>query len=194
MTTEYPIFVSSTGQDPAAAIEGIIRVIQPTVGDALYGGQIIRSEILQSTAQGLDANGIPFAGYSPDYAKQKLKKLGKNSPVDLFGPDQHVHMLNTILVKAGGFEVTIGDTPQDIGTPSDLFEIGFYGQESIRAKAHNEGASIRTRLGTGKGKRSKGKSTATIPQRNFFAANQARQDLAAFGIGERMMARAKATP
>jgi hypothetical protein len=190
MTSEYPIFLAANGQDPATSIEGIIRSIQPTIGDALYGGQIIRSEILQSTAQGVDANGTPFVGYSPGYAKQKLKKLGKNSPVDLFGPDQHVHMLNTILVKVGGFEVTIGDSPQDIGTPSDLFEVGFYGQESIRAKVHNEGASIRTRAGSGKSKGS-GKSTATIPQRNFFAANAARLNLVAFGIGERMMARAR---
>lgn len=190
--SSYPIFVGPGGADPAKHILDLAVALRPTVGDALYGGQIIRSRILQRTAQGVDADGSPFAAYSDSYRKRKIGLLGHADTVDLFGPASHTHMLNTMLVKAGGQELGQGATASENATPADLFEVGFYSTESVRAKAHNEGATIRSRSGSAtkaKSSKSTKKTSFTMPRRHFLDANADDLTLVSKGIGERILER-----
>ena len=94
-----------------------------TEADRLYGAQFIRSRILDRTARGVDAEGQSFAPYSKAYAKRKDKAGGRTDQVDLYGLEQHPHMLNAML----GRSTAAG------------FEVGFYGEEATRAEAINEG-------------------------------------------------------
>jgi hypothetical protein len=52
------------GFAPEAMAAAVKRAIQPTVGDMLTAGQIIRANIRERTAQGLDLSGAAFAPYS----------------------------------------------------------------------------------------------------------------------------------
>lgn len=53
-----------------------------TTEDMRELGLLARERILERTAQGVDANGVPFAPYSAGYAKQKAAALG-SGPVNL---------------------------------------------------------------------------------------------------------------
>ena len=127
--------------------------IEFTDADLLFGSQFIRSRILDRTAQGVDANGQPFQAYSAGYAKRKEKAGGRVDQVDLYSVEQHPHMLNAMLGR----------------TNSDGFEVGFYGEEAIRAEANDKG------LGH-------------LPERGFFRANE--EDIA--DVKEAMGARRNA--
>jgi hypothetical protein len=108
------------------------------------------------------------------------------SGVNLFGMGQHTHMLNTIMVRAGGAEAAPSEggafggldfhgafDASENPAPAHQLTIGFSGPEAERAKGHNEG-------------------TGKLPKREFFALNA--EDLAMSGaaIGERMFQRARA--
>ncbi len=117
--------------------------------------------------------GIRFESYAA--AKAAHGAAGGN----LFGMEQHTHMLNMITVRVGGQEIA-GDVP-GFGSEMEAFEgnipaheltVGFYGPEAERAKGHNEG-------------------TDKLPKREFFALNQQDLDLAAQLVAQRMMIRAR---
>lgn len=103
------------------------------------------------------------------------------SVVNLYGMEQHTHMLDTMLVKAGGAEVDmVAGEFMGGGGELDAFEqnvpcyqlaIGFYGPEAARAKGQNEGNS-------------------KTPQREFFALNTEDLQLGERATGQRMMLRA----
>lgn len=224
MPQREPKFTGPGGKDPVEAARELEVAVQPTAGDLLLAGQILRSRIVQRTAQGLDADGAPFAPYStkgPFYfypdggagrtheqrAKQaagRHKKTGKigqrtrlgikydsyaaakaaqgRGNVDLFGLVQHPHMLNAMVVKAGGAEIDQagegffgGGSELDAfgqSTPTSQLHIGFYGEEAERAKGHNEG-------------------TKHLPRRHFFDASADDLKLMSDAMGQRMLARAK---
>jgi hypothetical protein len=93
--------------------------------------------------------------------------------------EQHTHMLDTMMVKAGQYttteDVLEGDaisTASDQVQPAYELAIVFYGPEAERAKGNNEGNRY-------------------VPKREFFGLNA--QDLAIGeqALGERMMARVR---
>lgn len=192
-------FSAPGGQDPAQHFRKVMLAVETTVGDAIEAGSILVARIRERTAQGIDANGMAFPEYSAGYAKQKIARIGSASPVDLFGFQNHPHMLNTILIKAGGAEFPPGAVGEGVeavypGRQIEHFEAGFYGDEAVRARVHNEGGSVRTRLGTGKsGRKPKpgGKASFEMPVRHFWDANAEDIRLMEFAIGERAEARAK---
>jgi hypothetical protein len=117
------------------------------------------------------ATGIKYESYAAAKAAHGVTN------VNLFGMEQHVHMLNTIMVKVGSYAVgPEADLLEGLGgnegiddafgqrEPAHNLELGFYGPESERAKGHNEG-------------------TKRLPKREFFALNAS--DLA---LGERIIA------
>ncbi len=125
------------------------------------------------------AVGIRYESYAA------AKAAHGRTNVDLFGLEQHTHMLNSMIVKAGGSEVDqsastflLDDDTSEINAfaqnqPNSEIRIGFYGEEADRARGNNEG-------------------TKKLPQRNFFALSQQDLDLIGEGIGKRMILRARA--
>ena len=122
--------------------------------------------------------GIKYEGYGA------AKAAHGRATVDLFGLVQHAHMMNAMIVKAGGAEVdqASADFLNDNGSELDAFtrntvcstlHVGFYGEEAERAKGHNEG-------------------TKHLPRRRFFDASADDLKLMTDAMGQRMMARAKA--
>ena len=118
--------------------------------------------------------GIRYASYAA------AKAAHGSAAVDLFGMEQHTHMLNTIKVRAGG--TAVADAGLDFGSefaaeeqnqPCSDFAVGFYGTEADRARGNNEG-------------------TRNSPARRFFALSPEDLQLGAHAIGERMAIRAKA--
>lgn len=102
--------------------------------------------------------------------------------VNLYGMEQHTHMLDTMLVKAGGAELNATADMLFAGAADDMdafqqnvpcyeLQIGFYGPEAARAKGHNEGAR-------------------NLPQRQFFALSPQDLQLGERGVAQRMMIRA----
>ena len=117
--------------------------------------------------------GIRFESYAAAKAAHGV------AGVNLFGMEQHTHMLNTIMVRAGGREE--GGGVPSFGSDMEVFEgntparelsVGFYGPEAERAKGHNDG-------------------TSKLPKREFFALNQQDLDLAEQAVAQRMMIRAR---
>jgi hypothetical protein len=105
------------------------------------------------------------------------------SNVNLFGMEQHPHMLDAMLVKAGGAESSLIDAEFAKGGSSEMnafeanqpctsMQLGFWGDEADRAKGHNEG-------------------TSKLPKREFFALNASDLAWGEKTIGERMAIRAK---
>ncbi len=110
--------------------------------------------------------------YDGGYAEAKAAH--GRSTVDLYGLEQHPHMLDAMLVRAGGMEIGGGmDIATEAAGQCDHLTLGFYGTEAARAKGNNEG-------------------TSHVPARYFFALNS--DDLAAGSemLANRMEARAKA--
>ena len=223
----YATFTGPAGEPAGVAIRREIHALTtPTVGDHLFVGQVFRSRIRQRTAEGIDANGNPFAAYSTNgpyyfypnrdsaggnlaarstaaagrFAKTKkgggkrtslgiryhggyaeAKAAHGRATVDLYGMEQHTHMLDTMLVQAGGSEIGTG-IDLDFGSefaaseniaPCSELTLGFYGPEAERARGNNEG-------------------TEHTPARFFFGLNEQDLQLGAQAIGERMEARARA--
>jgi hypothetical protein len=105
--------------------------------------------------------------------------------VNLFGMGQHTHMLNTIMVKAGGAEAPPSEGGAFAGldfhgafdasentAPAHQLTIGFYGPEAERAKGNNEGAG-------------------KLPKREFFALNAEDLQMSGAAIAERVFQRAR---
>ncbi len=165
-------------------MEHLLRLVdsaRPTAAEGLYAGHLLRAIIVQRTAAGLDSEEAPFLPYTDKYRAQKVKR-GRSGRVDLFGAKTNPHMMNAIQVRIKGPDHAI-----------ESFEVGFYTQEvATRAQVHNEGRTVRTRLGTGRGilkVKSGGKASFPMPRRHFFDANAHDLQQMAEGIREKIMAR-----
>lgn len=194
MSADHPTFTGPGGADPFDHLISIANGLVPTEGDLLNAGHLLRAQIRDRTFRGVDANGAPFTGYSAAYAKRKMAR-GRSGTVDLFGAEKNAHMLDGMTVKAGSAKLDPGQEPAaDVNAspaPANLIQVGFYeSDQAVRARVHNEGGTVRTRLGKGKGKPKKGGvSSFSMPRRHFFDAN--REDIALMtrAIGERIMSR-----
>ena len=122
------------------------------------------------------ATGIKYESYA-------AAKSAHGAPnVNLFGMEQHTHMLDTMVVQAGGIQIDEAagefmNTGSELSafeqnTPSQQLSIGFYGPEAERARGHNEG-------------------TSKLPKREFFALNPDDLQVAERAIAERMQIRAR---
>ena len=200
-------FTGPNGTNPAEYILKLAHEAQPTVSDALFAGQALRTRIRERTAAGVDYMGQPFVDYADSTRREKIRHLGHADTVDLFGYRQHPHMLNAIQVTSGnqigmsgadigelfGIEMDTSASADGDSAPASIVSLVIPdGPEAVRARAHNEGATMRTRLGTGKGKAKKGgRSTVTLPQRRFFDASPDDQEFMLFAMGQRRDARLK---
>jgi len=180
-------FSGPGGSDPVIASRRTVVSAFPTEGDGLYGMQRQRSRILKRTDAGVDANGAPFSPYVAPYAKRKAK-YGRSAKVDLRGRNAP-HMLQAMLVTSGSLTES-GDSTALV----EEMSIAFYDERAAKlAKVHNEGGTVPTRLGKGKGKPKKGgKSSFQMPRRHFFEATE--EDLQAIhdDMGARVAARLQA--
>ena len=79
---------------------------QPTAEDMRQIGLMVRERIVRRTRQGLDADGMAFAPYSPEYAKRKAASLGSASPVNLTVSGAMLNQLQIVKVEPG--KVTLG--------------------------------------------------------------------------------------
>jgi hypothetical protein len=86
--------------------------------------------------------GIKYASYAAAKAAHGVAN------VNLYGMEQHTHMLDTMLVKVGGIEVGLAaDALMDNGEmaafeqnqPATELALGFYGPEAARAKGQTRG-------------------------------------------------------
>ena len=104
--------------------------------------------------------------------------------MDLFGAAHHTHMLNALQ--------TVVDTDESFG-------VGIYSNDELetRARVHNEGATIRTRLGSGKHGKTKlrfhpetfqyrKKATFEMPRRHWLGANEADVAMIENAVGARI--------
>lgn len=122
--------------------------------------------------------GIRYASYGA------MKAALGRSTVDLFGAEQHTHMLNCLLVKCGGVELPqsadafLHDTGEmaafEQNQPASQLALGFYGPEAERAKGHNEGVPSRG-----------------LPKREFFGLSQEDLQIGERAIVQRMTIRAR---
>jgi len=117
--------------------------------------------------------------YDGGYAEAKAAHGRAN--VDLYGLEQHTHMLDVMLVKAGQWalqeDVLEGDavaTANREVQPANDLELGFYGPEAGRAEGNNEG--------TGRGG----------VKREFFKLSEQDLLIGETALAERMMWRARA--
>jgi hypothetical protein len=184
-------FTTPSGGDPATEIHNLMTAALPTEGDLLYALQRQRTRILQRTAAGVDVDGTPFQAYSAGYAKSK-SKYGRGGSVDLRGRNAP-NMLQAIVATSGSL------TDQgDSNTRAVSGSLEFYDQRAaLLAEVHNQGATIRSRQGTGKGKRKPkpgGAASFEMPRRHFFDAS--RQDLTDMenDMGQRSEMRKGRTP
>jgi hypothetical protein len=122
----------------------------------------------------------PFGIRYDSYAAAKAAHGVAN--VNLYGMEQHTHMLDTILVKTGAIEASpeLDILPDsefaafEQNSPATTLAVGFYGPEAARAQGNNEGNS-------------------NLPARNFFALNLEDLQLAEIAIGKRIQKRTKST-
>ena len=119
--------------------------------------------------------GIRYASYAA--AKAAHGVLQPN----LYGLEQHTHMLDTMMVRCNGQEVPIDldastlaadATAMENTVPATELTLGFYGPEADRAKGNNEG-------------------TRTVPRREFFALNATDLGIGEQAIAERLQIRAR---
>lgn len=163
-------FTGPAGTDPAAHFALFLHDLEPTEGDLLLAGQYLRNQVRDRTFRGESLDGGSFTPYSEEYAKRK----GQTN-VDLFSRGPSNHMLNALQVRA----------------PMELreIELGIFGDEELatRARIHNEGGEVRTRLGRGgrvdlgasrrsgveiRKQKKGGKPYSTMPKREWLGARQ----------------------
>jgi len=117
------------------------------------------------------------------YESYAAAKSAHGSGVNLYGMEQHPHMLDLITVRAGGSEISGTTGAFDFGSEFEAFSgnqpcsnltLGFYGDEALRAEGNNEG--------TGKGG----------VKREFFALSAADLTWGEKAIAERLVIRARA--
>lgn len=177
-------FVGPGGGDPSSEVRTYLNKAHPTVADAVYAVERQKSRILLRSQRGQDVNGASFAAYSPAYAKAKQRKYGSSSPVNLQARNK---MFQSLQVTVGGVTASGSASTAQV----EEFALGFYNEEqAVKARIHNEGGSIKTRLGTGKGKPKKnGKSEARMPRRHFFDASASDLQAMQNDMGARIDAR-----
>lgn len=176
MASSIPSFSGPGGVDAATHILNLAAAARPTVAEVLYAGQRQETRIVQRTLAGKDVDGNSFAPYSPNYAKRKAR-AGHSTTVNLFGTENHPHMMNRIVVLVG---------------TADLLQLAFQGEESVRARVHNEGASIRTRSAAAGRKKKKGRrSSFKMPRRHFWDASVAEVREMVNDLGQAINARLK---
>ncbi len=146
-------FKTSSGGDPLSIIVPIRQALEVNAEDMRYMIERQKARIIDRTTRGVDVNGRTFVGYSPAYAKRRSKS-GRSSSVNLTWSGR---MLKALVVK---------EVSRNSAT------IGVYGEEGVRAAAHN----------AGEGK---------MPQREFIGASPEDAQLMLNDISARMMARAK---
>jgi phage gpG-like protein len=182
--------VGGNSADPVHQILLAAEAALPTRADLLFAGQLQIANIRKRTLAGLDVDGTPFVRYSAAYADRKAKKVGKGL-VNLFGTAHHTHMMNALQV--------IVDSDAEFG-------VGIYANEelAIRARVHNEGATIPTRLSYSAFEAAKygyeprnprrykqAKATFEMPRRHWLGASDAEVAGIADAIGERLEERLK---
>lgn len=180
-------FTGSNGADPVAEFRLDVQSVRPLRSDLLLAGQLMIAAIRDRTFAGIDVEGGSFAPYSPAYAKRKSGALG-HGRVDLFGADHHTHMLNALQTIVNSIEPF-----------KESFSVGIYSNDELetRARVHNEGATIRTRLGTGKHGKTrlrfhpetfgyKGKASLNMPRRHWLGANAADVAMIENAVGARI--------
>jgi len=172
-------FTGTGGADPIAQFRLAKFASDPTREELLFGGQLMIATIRERTFAGTDVDGAPFAPYSERYAARKAKSVG-GGLVNLFGTGHHTHMLNELqtIIAADG----------------KGFNVGIYTNDELeqRARVHNEGLTVRTRLGTGKGKPKKGGvSSFAMPRRRWLDASISEVEDVYRAIGERIDERLK---
>ncbi len=148
----------------------------PTEGDILFAMQRQRTRIVQRMDRGIDADGQPFAPYSPAYAK-KRDKSGRNvSPVDLTWSGR---MRNSMQVSADNFRLGPGASEERIGlkdfkSKARQGRVGIYDPENAaKAEGHNEG-------------------TAKLPRRHFLDSSPEDNRNVALDLEERWAQRFRA--
>jgi hypothetical protein len=192
-----PTFATPGGLNPVEHILRIAEGVIPTEGDCLAAGAILHANIKTRTSSGRDSDGNEFAPYSKGYAKFK-NSHGVSPVVNLFGVKNHPHMMNGILILSGGSSAQSENAADVAANPFSNLSHGneirleIYGEQSIRAKVHNEGGTLRTRYGTGKTKKPKGSASFGMPERHFFDANRADIDQMGYAIRERIQSRIRA--
>jgi len=147
-------FTGPNGSDPVAAIRQLKTAVLPAESDvrAALDGQ--RERIIRRTSDGTDAQGARFAPYSEKYARRK----GAHA-VDLGGRGGRIlDNIEPVTARLDSeHEIALSITDET---------------DAMIARVHNEGATIRTRLGQGGRKPKKnGNATFQMPARRFFDAN-----------------------
>jgi hypothetical protein len=192
-----PSFTGPGGIDAAEHILRIARDVLPTEGDCLAAGAVLRSRIRERTFAGRDSDGNQFAPYSKRYAKYKASH-GRSTEPNLYSVKQNAHMLDAILIVAGGSQFIEGSSLPPSGafsnnTPAREIRLELAGDQGLRARVHNEGGTVRTRLGKGRKPKKNGVASFTMPRRHFFDANGEDVDLMGFTIRERIDSRVRSS-
>jgi hypothetical protein len=92
--------------------------ILPTVDEMRDAALLLRETIVRETRQGLDGNGMPFAPYSPGYARKKEGQLGS-----VFAG--HGGYGTVDLTVSGNMLNQIAVTAVEAGPDSVRFELGW---------------------------------------------------------------------
>lgn len=149
-------FQTASGRPGLTVVLQLRKDLGQNATDMLYAGQRQRDRIVKRTGEGRDADGNKFKEYSEAYAARKAKSGRDSGTVDLTWSGRMLRAMVTNQVSDKGFV------------------IGIYGEEAVRAGAHN--------FGLGK-----------LPKRKFMGATQADVEQMKKDIEARCMARAKGT-
>ena len=194
-------------RDPVSYILKLEAAARPTVGDALAMGALQRKLIMARTAAHVDAEGAPFAPYSPSYLKRKVKH-GGSAQVDLYGFKSQPRMMRSMKVRTASAELDAGmEANADPWANSQPlmfgFEVGMMGDDRIsqRARVHNDGGIVKTRLGqrssdrgtSFKGRKHKSRKGAVasynMPRRHFLDSTELDRQLMIAVFEQRQMER-----
>lgn len=142
----------------------ILPDFTPNQQDLAKAGKWIVSRIHDRTSSGRDVFDMPFAAYSPAYAKAK-----GSSVVDLRSPGPGPHTMDYL------------DSRTSSQGGASSLEVGFFGDErrATIARVMNEGGSWPTRV-TSKDKRQRrrAKGSQKVPARYFLGLSPAELDTA----------------
>lgn len=149
-------FRMASGASPVEYVKEMTEALKPTVDDVRYVAELHKGRIIARTSRGLDGNGQPFKEYTDAYAKRKANSGRDSGRVDLTWSGR---MLKALMIH----RITNRD-----------YVIGVYGEEGIRAAAHN--------YGSGK-----------MPKREFVTLSPEDERLLADAVRRRMRARVTGT-
>ena len=157
-------------RDAAGSIRGASEAVKASRATAAKGRHAATKRLGVRTPYG-----IRYASYAAAKAAHGVAN------VNLYGMEQHPHMLDKMVVRAGGMEADMSMEGLGIGGEMDAFDqvvpehsftIGFYGDEAARAKGNDKG-------------------TSNVPQRHFFALNAEDVALGESIVVQRMTIRAQ---